>query len=79
METRYCLAFVSFILVKVRVAVVSAVVKNCRTAGTIWVSNCVEKCVCSGRRSLFNSTIHSKVQVCAGWLCVLAGDRYCMI
>lgn len=61
------LAFVNSILVKV--AVGSAVIKNCRIAGTIWVSNSVVKCACSGRRGLFNSTVHSRLQICAGWRC----------
>lgn len=45
METRYWPGFCKFYPCKSeRVAVVSAVIKSCRTAGTVWVSNSVVQC-----------------------------------
>lgn len=52
METRYWPGFCKFYPCKSeRVALVPAVIKNCRIAETIWVSSSV-KCVCSGREGL---------------------------
>lgn len=77
-ETRYWPGFCKFYPCKSeKVALVPAVIKNCRIAETIWVSSSV-KCVCSGREGLtaqFTAGCRSVLGVSV-FICVLAGDRH---
>lgn len=63
------LAFVSFILVKVKEWLLCLLLL--RTAELLKLSGlAVLWSVFAVEEGLFNSTVHSRVQICAGWLCV---------